>query len=71
MDGEIKQSLNRIKDTEIKLGDMISRHIKKRGVEKFSNSNFVVTNRQNFKNPTSQARNETGPRQFSSMKRSS
>ena len=45
-DSEIKSSLNRIKEAELKLGDMVSRHIKKRGPEKFSNSNFVVTNRQ-------------------------
>ena len=47
-DSEIKSSLNRIKETELKLGDMISRHIKKRGPEKFGNSSFVVTNRTSF-----------------------
>ena len=30
------------------LSDMISRHIKKVGTDKFSNSSFVVTNRANF-----------------------
>ena len=47
-ESEIKLSLNRIKETEVKLGDMISRHIKRRGPEKFANSSFVVTNRSNM-----------------------
>jgi len=38
--------LARIGATELKLGDMISQHIKKHGASNFSNnSNFVVTNR--------------------------
>lgn len=48
-ESDIKSSLNRISTAELKLGDMISRHIKNHGLQKFSNSNFVVTNRYNVK----------------------
>ena len=45
----IKQNLNQIKETEVRLGDMISRHIKKQGIKSFNRSSFVVTQRSNFK----------------------
>ena len=45
--GDIKQSLQRITATELKLSDMISRHIKKHGPVNFTNSQFVVTSRAN------------------------
>ena len=48
-EGDIKSSLNKIKQTELKLSDMISRHIKNKGIEKFQNSTFVVTNRSSLK----------------------
>lgn len=48
-DSQIKQSLKRIHDTELKLTDMISRHIKKQGHEHFQNSSFVVTSRSNLR----------------------
>lgn len=52
---EIKRSLQRITDTELKLGDMISRHIKKHGSDNFGNSTFMVTDllNTNNKDPTS------------------
>ena len=40
---EIKRSLARISDTELRLGDMISRHIKKHGPDNFGNSSYIVT----------------------------
>ena len=44
-ESEIKVNLNRIQETELKLGDMISNHIKRKGPEEFLESRFVVTNR--------------------------
>ena len=44
---EIKQNLQRIQDTETKIGDMVSRHIQRRGTDSFENSNFVITSRSN------------------------
>lgn len=58
-DSEIKSSLKRISATEQKLSDMISRHIKKRGTDRFYNSNFVVTSRQQAAQQSKTTRQET------------
>ena len=47
---EIKHGLRQISNTEHKLGEMISRHIKRHGSGNFSNSAYVVTGHSNYTN---------------------
>ena len=61
--------MSRIQETELKLGDMISNHIKKKGPEEFLESRFVVTNRQKFNSALDKAKtNEIAQRQRKSSK---
>lgn len=68
---EIKSSLKRIQETELMLSDMISRHIKKVGTDKFSNSSFVVTNRANFSRAIEQSSKEAAAGAGSNRQRGS
>ena len=56
--------MSKIQETELKLGDMISNHIKRKGPEEFLESRFVVTNRSNYNSALERAKsNEIAKKQ--------